>query len=85
MRFLILLILIYLLYRSVKSWISSSQQSGTRAFSNKTTDVVNEMVKDPVCGIYFPKRDGIHLKVKGKYVYFCSIKCRDIFNASQSK
>ncbi|MBU1163547.1 MAG: hypothetical protein KKA75_05285 [Proteobacteria bacterium] len=43
------------------------------------------MIKDPFCETYFPKRNGVHLLVDGKDLYFCSTECRDKFIASQQK
>ncbi|RLC13066.1 MAG: hypothetical protein DRI57_16995 [Deltaproteobacteria bacterium] len=43
------------------------------------------MIKDPVCEVYFPKRDGVHLSVDGQDVYFCSEECRDKFMESRFK
>jgi len=37
------------------------------------------MVKDPVCEVYFPKRNGIHLKHEGEDLYFCSADCKNEF------
>jgi YHS domain-containing protein len=37
------------------------------------------MIKDPVCDVYFPKKDGVSLNYGGKEMYFCSIECRDKF------
>jgi hypothetical protein len=41
------------------------------------------MVKDPNCGIYFPKREGIRLQGANVDLYFCSAKCRDEYLARQ--
>jgi YHS domain-containing protein len=37
------------------------------------------MIQDPFCEIYFPKKDGVHLRINGKDLYFCSEDCRDKF------
>jgi uncharacterized protein len=37
------------------------------------------MIQDPACGVYFPLREGIHLKHQGKDLYFCSPECKDKF------
>ena len=42
------------------------------------------MVKDPFCETYFPKRDGVHLKLGGKDLYFCSTDCRDQYLVEHS-
>jgi YHS domain-containing protein len=43
------------------------------------------MIKDPFCEIYFPKKDGVHLRIDGKDLYFCSEECRDKFLEKYSK
>lgn len=48
-------------------------------------EIDDVMVKDPCCNIYFAKRDGLHLKMDGKDLYFCSQECRDKFVEKQSK
>jgi YHS domain-containing protein len=57
-------------------------QSGLtkNSVSGKTVqEIDDEMIKDPVCDIYFPKKDGVHLRFNGKDHYFCSTACRDKF------
>jgi YHS domain-containing protein len=85
MRFLIILALIYLAYRAIKSWMlptGSSKNKVSRESAGKIDDV---MVKDPYCEVYFPKRNGVHLKINGKDLYFCSTTCRDNYIKSHSK
>lgn len=36
----------------------------------------NDMVRDPVCGMYVSARDAVTLHRKGGTVYFCSEECR---------
>ena len=45
----------------------------------KPPPVLDELVKDPVCGVYCPKKEAVAIKVNGKIYYFCSIECRDKF------
>ncbi len=77
MRLLIFIGVIYLLYKYFKSWMSPSQQTRKTTYSRNQSDVVDEMVKDPVCGVYFPKREGFRLNDNGNNLYFCSEKCRE--------
>jgi len=42
-------------------------------------EIDDEMMKDPVCNVYFPKREGLHLHVNGQDLYFCSDACREKF------
>ena len=85
MRFLIILGLIYLAYRAIKSWMlpgGSSKNKVSRESAGKIDDV---MVKDPYCEVYFPKRNGVHLKINGNDLYFCSTTCRDNYIKQHSK
>jgi YHS domain-containing protein len=43
------------------------------------------MIQDPFCEIYFPKKDGVHLRINGKDLYFCSEDCRDKYLEIHSK
>ena len=81
MRFLIVIALIYLVYRYLKSWIASSA-STTQTISGKSVDTVDDvMIKDPYCETYFPKRNGIRYTLDGKELFFCSKDCRDLSNS----
>ncbi|OEU67211.1 MAG: hypothetical protein BBJ57_10945 [Desulfobacterales bacterium PC51MH44] len=85
MRLLILLAIIYLCYRALKSWMLKGKTTQKTVFGKTAAEIDDIMVKDPFCEVYFPKRDGVHLKVDGKDLYFCSTECRDKYVASQSK
>ena len=87
-RLLIFAGVIYLSYRLLKSWKLKNMLKNTlgKAGFGKTGNVVDDiMIKDPFCESYFPKRNGVHLKVDGKDLYFCSTECRDKFIASRQK
>jgi uncharacterized protein len=85
MRLLILLGIIYLCYRVFKSWMLQGG-SPKKAVFNKTAGQIDDvMIKDPFCEIYFPKKDGVHLRIDGKDLYFCSKECRDKFVEKYSK
>jgi YHS domain-containing protein len=75
----------YLGYRVLKSWISHNMSSSETIADPKTREIDDIMVKDPFCNVYFAKKEGVHLKVDGKDLYFCSTKCRDQFMASKTK
>jgi len=82
MRLLILIALIFLAYRAFKSWFHHNVSLQPPAGGNSDRVVEDEMIKDPVCNVYFPKRDGLHLNVNGQDIYFCSEQCRDRYVAS---
>ena len=85
MRLLVLIGLLYLCYRLLKSWLPKETSSKRAAFEKKTGQIDDVMVKDPYCEIYFAKRDGVHVKIKGKDVYFCSTECKDKFLEKETK
>ncbi len=79
MRLLIIILLAYFAYRAIKSWMHKnllSAQSRGNVSSNQVDDI---MVKDPQCGMYFPKNSGIRTVHRDQEIYFCSEKCRDEF------
>lgn len=78
MRLLILAGLFYLLYHVLKKWMVAGHLSAREgAFPKSAGEIDDLMVKDPYCETYFPKKDGYHLKVDGKDLYFCSSECRE--------
>jgi uncharacterized protein len=83
MRLLIFLGLIYFGYRALKSWMRQNITTQNTVF-DKVGDMDNVMIKDPFCDVYFPKREGVHLKLSGQDIYFCSTECKDKFIASRS-
>lgn len=85
MRLLIFIGLVYLCYRVLKSRLFPGASTGNKVFRHNVRNIDDVMVKDPYCGVYFPRRDGVPLKVDGKDLYFCSNECRDKFIASQGK
>jgi len=84
MKLIIYLLLIYLVYKVIKTWMAPSAYSGKGEYGSAGT-VEDIMIKDPVCGVYFPKKDGIYLNDDGRDMYFCSSECRDRFVDSGSK
>jgi uncharacterized protein len=85
MRLLILLGIIYLCYRAVKSWMLQGGSPKKEVFDTTDAQIDDVMIKDPYCEIYFPRKDGVHLRINGKDLYFCSKECRDKFVEKYSK
>ncbi len=77
LRFIITLLLMYLFYRLVKAILSPKGKS-TRFPRHKPSGnkVIDEMVKDPVCGVYVPKREALSVSYRGETIYFCSPQCQ---------
>ena len=79
MRLLILAGLVYFIYRSLKSWMGSSTHSSTPMSGGTAGEIDDIMVKDPLCEVYFPKRNGVPLMFKGEELLFCGTECRNKF------
>lgn len=81
-RFLIYFGLVYFAFKGAKSWVLDimSPQTISGQSRNEISDI---MVQDPFCKIYFPKREGFPLNVRGDTLYFCSTECRHKFLESK--
>ncbi|HMK36758.1 MAG TPA: hypothetical protein VK463_16920 [Desulfomonilaceae bacterium] len=44
---------------------------------------INEMVQDPVCGLFIPAREAVSLSMTGRTIHFCSDECRQRFMNAQ--
>ena len=79
-RVALLALALYVLWRACGRLLQSlGKISGQETRSNipGQLDPVDELVQDPVCKVYVPRREAIVLKGQEKSVYFCSEKCRD--------
>jgi len=84
-RLLIFAILGVVVYRVMKSILGGSGSGRVDTSYGPPGQVDDVMVKDPVCGTHFPKRDGVTVSTSHDVLYFCSNKCRDHYLAQQSK
>jgi YHS domain-containing protein len=83
-KLLLLIIIAYLAYRAGKSWLMRYLQ-GSAQDGSRNLNIDDVMVKDPVCGIYFPRREGLELHHGGNTYVFCSAGCRDRFLREQAQ
>lgn len=79
-RLVIFGILAYLLYRIVKGIIFPK----AKVSRGSAQGVVDEMVQDPLCKTYVPRRDSVRRVIQGQEVLFCSKDCADKYE-SQGK
>ena len=79
MRLLIFGALIYLAYRAIKSWMTAGSHSSSKMTQRAVGEIDDVMVKDPLCEVYFPKRNGVSLNFQDRELLFCSPECRDKF------
>jgi hypothetical protein len=86
-RFLVILVLIYVGLRALKALVNppgrgeprGGHQGAYGPSSDSNLPVTDEMLKDPHCGVYFPRKEGVPLKIAGETRYFCSTRCRDAY------
>lgn len=79
-RFFLIGLVIWILYRTIRKLLGLNTAQSEKN-EPKTPEVLDVMVQDPVCGTYFPQKEGIRLRHKGSDLYFCSKKCMDDFLA----
>jgi len=72
-------ILAYLLYRVVKGVFSPK----AKVHRGSTQGFVDEMVQDPFCKTYVPRRDSVRRVIQGQEVFFCSDDCADKYEAQE--
>jgi len=75
-RFLIFAVLCYILYRLIKSLALPSPRKSGEQSTQSGQVITDEMVVDPHCNVYIPKREAITATIAGKTVYFCSKECK---------
>jgi YHS domain-containing protein len=75
LRFIYLILIFYLLYQLVKGFIKQG-----REYQQKSKDgVIDDMVQDPVCKTYIPRREAFKKTFSGKDILFCSKECAEKF------
>ena len=80
-RLVILTVLGYLLYRLIKTAVGGPRLERARKVRKQggKEHIEDEMVKDPQCGVYVPKREAVTAKVGGEKFYFCCEDCKEAF------
>jgi len=76
MRLLILIFLAFLLYRVVRKYMPPLGQKTEHSAGDGP---VAEMVQDPSCMTYIPRRSAQRKVVGGKEFFFCSKECAEKF------
>jgi YHS domain-containing protein len=75
-RWIIILIVGFFLLRFLRRFLSSPNLPER----NPPREIQDEMVQDPVCKVYLPKRQAKVLNsANGIQYYFCSAECREKF------
>jgi YHS domain-containing protein len=82
-RFALFFFLAYVFFKYLKKLFGALGAGGRGQKANqsfqKGPQQINEMVQDPVCMVYVPKKEALVLDLAGKSYYFCSRSCMDRF------
>jgi hypothetical protein len=77
-RLLLYGFIIYVVYRFLKSWAKSlTGPDGNIDGITKSDNT--ELIRDPQCGTYFLRQQGVEARVDGQKLFFCSEQCRDAY------
>ena len=79
LRLLLFAILGYILYRVVKGVLGQSKEIDR----GSSGGVIDEMVQDPFCETYIPRRQSLKRVIKGQEYFFCSKDCADKFESER--
>lgn len=44
-----------------------------------------ELIRDPQCGVYFLRQQGVEARIGGERIHFCSERCRDEYLRDHSR
>ncbi len=81
LRFLIIIVALWFLRRFLAMLVGEPRRSQQPPRGRKTA-ALNQMVKDPVCGMYMDPRLAVEVQSQGGgHFYFCSAECRQKFLA----
>ncbi|ETR69953.1 MAG: TRASH domain-containing protein [Candidatus Magnetoglobus multicellularis str. Araruama] len=82
LRLIILWAIVYFGYRAIKTIMFGAITHQHRDHLQKpgNQNVIDVMIQDPVCGVYFPKKEGVRAtNSKGQEIFFCSETCKKKF------
>jgi uncharacterized protein len=81
LRLIVFGILAYVLYRVVKGVFSPK----AKVHRGSPQGFVDEMVQDPFCKTYIPRRDSVRRVIQGQEIFFCSDDCADKYEAQEKE
>jgi len=77
LRLFIIAFLCYLAYVTASKYLKAKDKELPKGGSSG--DIVDELVEDPICHKYVPKKNAFIVRIDGYYYYFCSMECAEIF------
>lgn len=89
LRWVLIIILFYLIYRVLRGLflpgMTTSGEDSLGRSDRPSAEGAEELVSDPECGIYLPRKEAIEAWVGGRTEYFCSAACRDRYLLRNNK
>ncbi|MDD5724417.1 MAG: YHS domain-containing protein [Syntrophales bacterium] len=83
-RLVIAGIIVYVVYRSLKSLFAPSGRVSGNAPGGTPRIEGEDLVKDPCCGTYVPVSSACKATMDGKTLYFCSRECLEKYKRETS-
>lgn len=84
LRIIFFAIIAYVLFKILGKLFFSKKKS--HRFSQKQSPrVIDEMVQDPVCKVYLPKREAVGLNRSENTLFFCSRDCLEKFKTDPQR
>jgi YHS domain-containing protein len=84
-RFFVFIILIYLLYKVIKT-VGKLKPAENENYQFKASSVGGEdLVEDPVCHTYVPLSQAFKKEISGNNYYFCSKQCSEKYESGKNK
>ena len=85
-RLLLLFLLAYLFFRVIKGVFSLLGGGGQELKRGRDEEkVIDEMVQDPSCKTYIPRRGAIRKVIQGQEYFFCSQECARKFETERER
>jgi YHS domain-containing protein len=81
-RILLLALILWILRRVLGKIFSPPKQPGA---TENRAEAPNNMVKDPVCGMYMDARLAVRLENRKEAFYFCSEECKNKYLGDTAK
>lgn len=78
-RIIIYVLMAYLAYRILKTLLLPGKKTPGR----ESGKVIDEMVQDPFCGKYVPRREAVRRTINGQEYFFCSEACAEQFEKQE--
>jgi len=87
LRFLFIIVIIYLIYRVLKGMVRVPVKKENKPLFNAGLHTIQggDLVQDPCCLTYIPEESAYKASIGGETLYFCSKTCLNKYQLEQKK